>query len=201
MIGEEMLLTWGATYRSMEPEEVLFHEGGVCQYYHQVVKGRFRWVNVNDEGREYLQTIIEEGECIGELPLFDDEPYAASAISNTPSTVIRLPKQTFCELLGHYPEVHFAFSKLLTSRLRFKFFLLKEIAQQNPENLILNLLNYFKRQGVHIDAVKDQVNLTRQQIADLTGLRVETVIRVIRNLHEKGHLSIQRGKVIFPKMI
>jgi CRP-like cAMP-binding protein len=46
----------------------------------------------------------------------------------------------------------------------------------------------------------NQVMLTRQQIADFTGLRVETVIRVIRILHEKKLLAIQKGKVFYTNM-
>ena len=45
-----------------------------------------------------------------------------------------------------------------------------------------------------------QIKLTRQQIADMTGLRVETVIRVMRQLHEKGVIQIQKGKVYFSNM-
>ena len=41
----------------------------------------------------------------------------------------------------------------------------------------------------------NQLKLTRQQIADMTGLRVETVIRAMRNMHEKGELTIEKGKV------
>jgi CRP-like cAMP-binding protein len=39
------------------------------------------------------------------------------------------------------------------------------------------------------------VELTRQQIADMTGLRVETVIRSIRHMQDKGALVIDKGKV------
>lgn len=195
MIDEELLLTWGATYKSLDPEEILFSEGGHCHYYFQVVKGEIRWVNINDEGKEYLQTIISDGQCIGELPLFDGEPYAATAISNGKSIVIRLPKSIFHDLLKHYPEIHFAFSKLLTERLRFKFFMVKEIAQDEPEQLVISLLNYFKSKNLYICPETKQVKLTRKQIADFTGLRVETVIRVIRNLQESRLLTIEKGKV------
>jgi len=34
-------------------------------------------------------------------------------------------------------------------------------------------------------------------MADLKGLRIETVIRVIRNLHMTGKLMIKRGKIFY----
>ena len=45
------------------------------------------------------------------------------------------------------------------------------------------------------DGKRFKVNLTRQQIANMTGLRVETVIRTIRAMQDKGLVTIERGKI------
>lgn len=195
MIDEEVLLTWGATYKSLSPNDVLFYEGAECNYYYQVKEGRLRWVNIDSDGKEHLQNLVEAGNCIGELPLFDGEPYAASAFSEGKSIVIRLSKNSFHQLLKANPEIHFKFSKLLTSRLRFKFFMFKEMSSHQPEKIVMSLLKYFQSKNLHISPSNHQVTLTRQQIANYTGLRVETVIRVIRQLSEKGELAIDKGKV------
>lgn len=200
MIDLDLLLTWGATYKNLEPGEILFQEGTACSFYYQLVSGELRWVNINEDGKEYLQTLIEPGQSVGELPLFDDKPYAASAISNAKSNVIRLHKSDFHNLLSEYPQIHFAFSRLLTERLRFKFFLIKEMAGHHPEKLILDLLEYFAENGLHMGPDGQQVKLTRQQIANFTGLRVETVIRAIRHLNDAGMLKIEKGKIFFRNM-
>lgn len=200
MIDIDLLLTWGGTYRNLEPEEILFMEGSSCSFYYQLVSGGLRWVNINEEGKEYLQTLIEPGQSVGELPLFDDKPYAATAISNMKSTVIRLHKSDFHNLLAEYPPIHLNFSRLLADRLRFKFFLTKEMAGCHPEKLILDLLIYFAVNGLHVCPKDRHVKLTRQQIANFTGLRVETVIRAIRHLSETGTLKIEKGKVFFKNM-
>lgn len=200
MIDIDLLLAYGAAYKRLIPGEIIFKEGTSCSFYHQVVSGQVRWVNINDEGKEYLQTLVEVGESFGELPLFDGEPYAATAIANKDAVVIRLHQSTFHQLLKDHPEIHFSFSKLLTSRLRFKFMLVKEVAIHEPEKRIMSLLNYMKSKCDHICPHCAQIKLTRQQIADMTGLRVETVIRVMRHLHEKGVIQIQKGKVYFSNM-
>lgn len=197
MIDLDILLAWGATYKKLAPEEILFKEGTACNFYYQVVSGQMRWINVNEEGKEYLQTLIEPGECVGELPLFDEGVFAATAIANKETDVLRLHKSVFQQLLKTQPEIHFAFTALLTQRLRFKFFLLKEIASHNPENIITALLKYLKEKGDHVCPICNQLKLTRKQIAEMTGLRVETVIRVMRNLNERGFLQIQKGKVYY----
>ncbi|HNV28876.1 MAG TPA: Crp/Fnr family transcriptional regulator [Cyclobacteriaceae bacterium] len=197
MIDTSILLTRGATYKKLAPDEILFKEGARCDFYYQIVRGQIRWVNFNKEGDEYLQTLVEKGESIGELPLFDAGVYAATAIANKSSIILRLPKEAFHKLLVDEPRIHFSFSNLLTQRLRFKFFLLKEIANNNPEQIISSLLTYLHEKKDHVCAVCNQVRLTRKQIAEMAGLRVETVIRVMRILNEKGVIQIRNRKAYF----
>lgn len=195
MIDTDTLLAWGAVYKQANAGEVLFSEGSVCQYYNQLVSGTIKWVNIDDEGREYIQDIIEPGESFGELPLFDEGLYSASAIAEENVVVIRLRKATFHQLIKENFLIHFNFSKLLAKRVRFKFLITKTISNKIPEFRIMTLLTYLKQEQKSICPNCNQVKLTRQQIADMTGLRVETVIRVMRNMHEKGELVIERGKI------
>lgn len=195
MIDIDTLLAWGAAYKKISAGQIIFNEGTQLNFYYQLVSGSVRWVNINDEGREFLQIIIEPGECFGELPLFDGQPYAATAIADTDAVVIRLHQPAFQQLIKENPEIHFSFSKLLSERLRFKFLVLKEMANHDPEHSISSLLAYFKQTQKNICPKCNKIKLTRQQIADMTGLRVETVIRTIRQLHEKGLLLIEKGKV------
>lgn len=195
MIDVDTLLAWGAAYKKVTAGEVIFMEGANCTFYHQLVEGKVRWVNINEEGKEFIQTFIEPGECFGEFPLFDDEPYAAGAIADTDAVIFRLHKFAFHEILKSDPALHFEFSKMLTQRLRFKFLILKELANHNPENSISTLLKYFKDHQKNICTKCNKLQLTRQQIADMTGLRVETVIRTMKNMQHKGELTITKGKV------
>ena len=189
------LLARGATYKKVVAGEIIFKEGSICSFYYQLVSGSVRWVNINEEGKEILQVMVEAGECFGELPLFDDGVYAATSITNEDSVIIRLNKITFHQLIKDNPPIHFNFSRLLIERLRFKFLIVKELANHNPEHSISSLFSYFKASHKNICLESNRIKLTRQQIADMTGLRVETVIRTIRNMHKKGELLVDKGKV------
>jgi len=73
--------------------------------------------------------------------------------------------------------------------------LLKEISSFKPEHRILSLLDYLKKEeGIPADQ-KFEVSLTRQHIADLTGLRVETVIRSVKTLEREGTLKLIGHKI------
>ena len=195
MIDIDMLLAWGASYKKVDAGDTIFREGTDGHFYHQLVSGSVRWININDEGGEFIQNLIEPGESFGEFPLFDQSQYAATAVADKPSVVIRLLKSSFLQLLKENPDIHLRFTRLFVERLRFKFMILKELACFGPEHRITALFGYFKESRRNICPSCNQVKLTRQQIADMTGLRVETVIRSIRSLQEKGALSIEKGKV------
>ena len=195
MIDIDVLLALGAAYKKVKAGEIIFKEGTEASFYYQLESGSVRWVNIDDDGKEFIQNLIDPGECFGEMPLFDGEPFAATAIADTDAVIIRLHSSSFHQLIIDRPDIHFAFSKMMALRIRYKFLLLKELSKHDPENSIISLLNYLKQTKKNVCEKCNKVNLTRQQIANMTGLRVETVIRTMRHLHEKGQLLIEKGKV------
>ena len=195
MIDIDLLLACGAAFKKLSAGNIIFNEGSNCSFYYQLVTGSVRLTNIDEEGKEYIQTFIQPGECFGELSLFDEGPYSATAIADEETVVIRLHRSIFQKLITEDQQLHFAFSKLLAQSMRFKFILLKALSGHDPEIKITTLLNYFKKENKNFCSDCNQLKLTRRQIADMTGLRVETVIRSMRNMHDKGQLLINKGKV------
>lgn len=196
MIDIDVLLAWGATYRKVQAGEYIFHEGGQCNFYFQLVEGMVQWNNLNEQGKEFIQSIIEPGDTFGELPLFDGKPYAANAIAIQDSILLCLPEDSFQRILQENPDILMSFTKVLVKKVRDKFHLLKTIALENPEVVIQTLLDDIRSKKCCPNNPHPMLNLTRQQIANLTGLRVETVIRTVRHLHENGVVKIDHGKII-----
>ena len=195
MIDIELLLKWGATYKQVDTHEIIFREGTHASFYYQLVSGKVKWFNISEEGKEFIQDLVHPGECFGEMPLFDGEPFAATAIAEEPCTIIRLNAIKFHQLIKENHEIHMAFTKLLSQQLRIKFFFLKELACYAPEHKIASLFSHLRHIQKNICPKCNQIKLTRQQIADMTGLRVETVIRSIKQLQKKGEVIIEHGKV------
>lgn len=201
MIDIDLLLAWGGAYKKVNAGEIIFQEGQPCSFYYQLVSGNVKWVNIGDEGKDCIVSMVEPGESFGEYPLFDDEGFFATAIAEKDCIIIRLHKPTFLQLLKENNEVNFEFTQMLSKRLRFKLSVIKSFGSHCPEKIIANLLNNLKIQNKNFCSKCNQLKLTRQQIADMSGLRVETVIRTMRSMHEKGELIISKGKVYCSDMI
>jgi len=195
MISEVLLLESGAKKISLKKGDILFYAGDIPKNFYQIDLGELKMNNFNDEGKEFIQGIFTMGMSLGEPPLFIGKPYPANAEALTEAEVYVLPKEAFFTMLQKNPEVNLSITITLSQRLYFKSIMASEISSQDAEHRIIKLIDYFKEIiGLKTDD-KYKVSLTRQQIADLTGLRVETVIRAIKSLEKKGSLTITSGKI------
>ncbi|MEM8928493.1 MAG: Crp/Fnr family transcriptional regulator [Bacteroidota bacterium] len=198
MISEETLHHYGAEIKTFEKGDFIFYQDGVAKNYFQVKSGEVKMNNYNEEGKEFIQGIFKEGRSFGEPPLFIGRVYPANAEAMETSEVLQLPKAKFFEMLkaeGLYLEVLETFAK----RLYYKATVAAEISYEHPEHRILTLLNYFKKYSGNTESAENyKVDFTRKEIAHLTGLRVETVIRAIKSLESQGKLKIISGKVWMP---
>jgi len=195
MIEEALLMQFGKIAK-YDKGEILFEKGHTPKYFFQVSKGAVKMNNFNDEGKEFVQGLFEQGDSFGEPPLLIDEYYPSNAVAITKAEVYLLAKEKFLELIISNPQIHLQLTTVLAKRLYYKSIMASEISSQEPEHRVLKLIDYFKIKVNKIPVgTKHKVEITRQQIADLTGLRVETVIRAIKSLEKKGELTIESRKV------
>ncbi|TQD39014.1 Crp/Fnr family transcriptional regulator [Haloflavibacter putidus] len=196
MISATEITKFGAEKLSFQKDEYIFREGEKALYYYQVASGDVKMNNYHEDGKEFIQAIFSAPRSFGEPPLFAEIGYPANAIAVTKAEVYRIPKKEFFKWLLANPSVHLQVSKGLATRLHYKAIMASELSQQNPENRILRILDYLKQQAKYSSNEHTfKVDLTRQQIADLTGLRVETVIRTIKSLAAKDQVKIIERKV------
>ncbi len=195
MIDENLLVAYGAVEVNFEKGEHLFHEKQKATHYFQVKSGKIKMFNLNADGKIFTQGLFEVGGSFGEPPLFTDSNYPACTIAEENSSLYKLSKAKFFKLLKENPEIHFEVTRMLATRLLYKSMQLKEISSFKPEHRILSLLDYLKKEEGIPDHEKFEVSLTRQHIADLTGLRVETVIRSVKTLEKDGSLKLIGHKI------
>jgi CRP-like cAMP-binding protein len=195
MIQQDLLLAWGGTFRKYDKNQSIFFEGDPPIFYYQVMEGSVRMANINDDGKEFIQGIFKKGDSFGEPVLFLDAVYPATAIANEACVVLRITRENFLHILKEYPDIHLSITRILAARIYNKSIVSKEIAGENPEHRVKTMLHLLKQQSKARNNERYKVELSRQQIADMTGLRTETVIRVMRKLHERGELCIEKGKV------
>ena len=190
----DLLYSWGAIAKEYKKNEVLFNEDDVANFYYQVVDGCIRMFNSNDDGKEYTQGYFYNGDSFGEPPLLIDETYPSSAVAFSDSKIIKLTKEKFLKILDENPLVQRECLQLLAQRIHKKAKATKDIINQKPEFRILAFLNSYKKNK---EESREIVPFTRQEIANFTGLRVETVIRTFSKMKNAKKIEIINHKIYY----
>lgn len=195
MIDVDILYKFGGEQKKCKKNEIIFVEGQYPLHYYQILEGKVKMNNYSEDGKEFIQNIFSSGQSFGEPPLFIDEPYPANAVAITKAKLIQLPKASFDLMLETYPKVSIDVNRSLAHRLYYKSIMAPEISSQDSEKRLMTLFDYLKaHQGKSEDEVF-LIPMTRQQLADLTGLRVETVIRTVKLLEKRGLVQIKDRKI------
>jgi CRP/FNR family transcriptional regulator, cyclic AMP receptor protein len=181
---------------SLRKDQVLFSEGDRALDYFQVEEGSVKMFIASNDGQEFIQGIFIAGESFGEPALIGKFPYPGNAMAIEKAKVWKLPGDYFFQMLKDNFELHLKMDLVLCQRLRYKSMVLSEISSYEPEHRIVSLLRYYKTKSIKPDQPgKIIIPYTRQQLADMSGLRVETVIRTVKKMEKEGKLLLEGHKI------
>jgi CRP-like cAMP-binding protein len=176
---------------------MLFQQGDSATSFYIVKSGKIKMSNYSEDGREFVQGYFTDGQSFGEPPFFSKGTYPASAIAIDKSDVWKIVHEDFLQLLKNNFDLHLELMQTLCNRLVYKSTMLSELAIEEAEHRLLTLIRYLVDHETNYGKSYVILSFTRQQLADMTGLRVETVIRSIKSLEQKRHLEIDTdGKII-----
>lgn len=197
VIPPKILQAYHARLVRIRKDQILFHEDDKALDFFQVDEGQVRMFILNREGQEFTQGVFQAGESFGEPALLGNFPYPSSAVAITDAKVWRLPKVDFLQLLKENFELHLKLDHVLCQRLQYKSMILTEISAHTPEHRLTTIMKYLKSKISSTENGQILIPYTRQQLADMTGLRVETVIRTIKGMEKRGKLLIEGRKIKF----
>ena len=194
-IDLDLLFTWGAIAKEYPKGKMIFCEDEKANFYFQIIEGSIRMFNSNEEGKEFTQGYFTNGQSFGEPPLFIDETYPSTAVAFQDSKIIKLSKDKLIKILEENPVVQKKFLNLMCQRIHSKAISSKDIINQKPEFRIMAFLIAHKKNKNCYE--KELVPYTRQEIANFTGLRVETVIRAFTKMSKCQKVDIINHKVFY----
>lgn len=193
-IDIDLLYSSAANVVTYKKNEKVFSEGDLAVYYFQILQGSVRMFNSNDDGKEFTQGYFSDGQSFGEPPLIIDENYPSSAIVLCDTKILKLCKNKFLHIINENPAVQRQLLQLLAKRIHNKSKTFKDIINQRPEFRITAFLNAHKKGKWD---KREAVLFTRQEIANFTGLRVETVIRTFAKMKIANKIEIINHKIYY----
>src|SRR5262249_70013 len=107
-----------AVERRLARGEILFFMGEQRKGLYVIGAGSLRAYRTANDGREQTIHTEKAGSTIGELPLFDDQPYPSTVSAEEDSVVLFLEKDAVRQMCQDYPEIAMAALRVLARRLR-----------------------------------------------------------------------------------
>jgi len=198
MIDLQLLKQYPFKIIHYEKGEYIFEKNNTPRYYFQIIRGGVKMSYYNDKGNEFIQGIFGRNKSFGEPPLIANLSYPANAIALSVCSIIRIPKLDFEQLLLEHQAIHLSVTKMLSKRLYFKAVMANGITSNSAEKAIISLFDYIKINVYNqTEAFSCRIDLTRKNIAGLTGLTTETTIRKIKEMESQKRLKIVDGKVYY----
>ncbi|MBA7613962.1 CRP-like cAMP-activated global transcriptional regulator [subsurface metagenome] len=179
-----------AIERSFMPNEFIFWDGDASEWFYIVAEGKVKVLKHSSLGKEFVIAFFGSGEMFGEVAVFENKPYPASAQAVTETKVVGIKRDKFLSFLANRPQVALKIINILSGRLRDAQSRLRDLAGERVEQRLASvLLMLSAKLGLTLP-------FTRQEIAEMVGTTTETAIRVMSQLKDRGIISTVRGKVI-----
>ena len=186
------LIEKGFSIKFYARESVIYEPGMLPKYVYFIKSGEVRMVTVSAEGKEFIQGVFKSGQYFGEPALIIGRQYLAYTIASKDSEIIKVNKTQFFDLIENASGFSIQLINTLSNRLFYKSMMLEELANEKAEHRLMTIIKYLMNEI----SIGDQLKVTRQELADMTGLRVETVIREIKSLTDKKLITTRKGKIV-----
>ena len=191
-LGEEELaeLAGLAVERRLRPGESVFWEGDAPEWFYMLAEGRIKVSKMSSLGREFIIAFFGPNEMFGEVAVFENRAYPASAQAVAETSVLAIGRADFLTFLAGRPEVALRTINVLGGRLRDAQGRLRDLAGERVEQrLARTLLMLSSKLGATLP-------FTRQELADMAGTTPETAIRIMSRLQAGGIVRSSRGETV-----
>jgi CRP-like cAMP-binding protein/CheY-like chemotaxis protein len=197
MGGEKVLsaFTEGRHLDKYKKKQRIFTEGNHPIRLYYIQKGKVKLFKTNEDGKELILKIVNEGEFFGYTALLESSVYKESADTLEDCEIAAIPKHEFDELLNSNPEVSRKFIKLLASDVTEKEEQLLHIAYNSLRKKVADAL--LSVQKKYKDSTENlNINLSRENLAAVAGTATESLIRTLTDFKAEKLIDIVDGKII-----
>ena len=185
-------LSEGITETRYEKGQYIFKQGDPAECFHVLMRGAVKCVQSSQAGKEAVLKVLLPGDLFCcEAAVFDGKDHPGCAQPMGPVAVLKIPKRAYLKLLKTNPAAALEVIKYLGGRLNEAQEMSKTFALERADQRIAALLaRLAERIGIpSADGIVLGLRISRQDIADMTGLAVETTIRTISKLTRKRLLA------------
>ncbi|MFX3625213.1 MAG: Crp/Fnr family transcriptional regulator [Ectobacillus sp.] len=162
--------------------EILFRQGEEGPLFF-VKSGLFKVVRLQEDGTPFLFNIIVPGETIPHHSLISPKEYHGTAVALIKSEVEPISPSSWYGRLQQQPEAYAEIAQQLQEKLRMMQQRIDQLTTVSPKERLELLQSWF---ASYLGNIPIYDILTQTEIAQLIGMRRETVNRLLREQRKAG---------------
>src|SRR5262245_5813769 len=191
-----------AVERRLAPDEILFVIGDNAKGLYVIVSGSVRAYRTGNDGREQIIHTERAGSTIGELPVFDGQPYPSTVAADEDSVLLFLDKDAVRRLFLTHPDIAMTALRVLSRRLRrcaelVETISLRAVGQRLAQWLLDEAASRGRKSGRGSEV---ELTLSREQLASRIGSVREVVSRAISRLEQDGLIRVEDHRIQIPDL-
>lgn len=192
------LLTANKSEQVYKKGEIIFREGGFPSGIFFITSGKVKKYKVNRDGKEQIIYVANTGELIGYHAILADDRYPDSAAALEESKIAFIPREDFLDTLKRSEILNSRLLKTLSHEFAVLANSLSMFAQKSVrERLALQLIVLREKYKVDFQpGMPVEINMSRDDLANLVGTARENIVRVLREFKEENILQTQGRKII-----
>lgn len=185
------MLANGSRVRELRAKEILFVEGEVADTGYVVVDGRMALLKSSSSGKELIFELLPAGEAIGLPVVINRRPYPVTARAQVATSLIAIPSSVLYALVEVCPSLLKGMMEIMAQRIEQSQRLARSLAHDKVEVRVASaLLALVPRFGKNREESVIDISMTRQELADITGITLETASRVARGMESSGIIDL-----------
>ena len=177
--------------RSYEPDAMLWQAGEAPHALHVVLEGEVRVLRAAG-GRQRVVHTEQRGGTLGDVALFADAAYPATAIAATRVRTVALTRDVLHAVFRADPAFALVLLRGVSNRVRH---LIQRLEQLGSWSVRARVAHYLLERSESARA-SFSLGMTQQALAEELGTAREVVVRVLRELREEGCIAAAgRGRL------
>lgn len=189
-VGEEELCAFRAMTHVLRygPRETVFHAGHPSLGLYLLCEGKAKLTRTAVTGRRQIVELLEAGDVIETHALMERRAHESTCVTLESSRICLIEREPYQALLKRnsaltFKLIHFLGNTIARQMVRLEW-LTSLDARRRLAGLLLELDG---RSGAPTDGKRPvSATLTREELAEMMGVTVETVIRLLSNFRREG---------------
>lgn len=182
--------------QNLKKRDIIYNEGDHPKVLYFLKKGRVKLSKMHDDGKEYITSLVKEGDFFGYMSIMENHAYEESAVAIEKSEVHKIAKDDFLSLIDSNREVASKFIKMIANNLHEKEALLLSLAYDRVRKRVANALITLQNCYHENDDKEFSIDISRSDLANMIGTASESVTRTLADFKEEGLIKVDGKQII-----